>query len=46
MSAKSSKKHRCYFCGEKGERVFIPICKGCLNSFNEYIEKALKEEEA
>ena len=39
--AKSAKEHTCYFCGDDEETVLVPICKGCLDSFNKYIESIL-----
>jgi len=36
----ASKTHACYYCGDK-ETVLIPCCKGCLDSFNEYITEIL-----
>jgi len=36
--AKASEEHTCYFCGDSEETVLVPICKGCLDSFNRYIE--------
>lgn len=41
--ATSAKEHTCYFCGDSEETVLIPICKGCLDSFNEFMEKYLAD---
>jgi len=42
--AMSSEEHRCYYCGDE-DTVLIPVCKGCIKSFNDFIEEELKEEE-
>jgi len=36
--------HLCYYCGDN-ETVLIPVCKGCLDSFNEYIDSELTNKE-
>ena len=36
--SQSSEDYDCYYCGNDGT-VLIPICKGCLDSFNKYIEE-------
>ena len=36
--SQSSEDYTCYYCGEDGT-VLTPICKGCLDSFNKYIEE-------
>lgn len=37
----ASEEHRCYFCGDHKDVGLIPVCKSCLDSFNEYISQAL-----